>query len=155
MTKSINSILFVCMGNICRSPTAEAVFRKVINDAGIDIQLDSAGTIGFHQGNLPDLRARAAGKKRGYSFEGITARQVTAEDFKKFDLILAADNDNLNDLKMRCPIQYKDKLKLILFYAESQETEVPDPYYGGDEGFEHVLDLLEKSAKRFVSSLNA
>lgn len=143
------------MGNICRSPTAEAVFRKVINDAGIDIQLDSAGTIGFHQGNLPDLRARAAGKKRGYSFEGITARQVTAEDFKKFDLILAADNDNLNDLKMRCPIQYKDKLKLILFYAESQETEVPDPYYGGDEGFEHVLDLLEKSAKRFVSSLNA
>ncbi|MBM7073639.1 low molecular weight phosphotyrosine protein phosphatase [Shewanella sp. 202IG2-18] len=155
MTKSINSILFVCMGNICRSPTAESVFRKVINDAGIDIQLDSAGTIGFHQGNLPDLRARAAGKKRGYSFEGITARQVTAEDFKKFDLILAADNDNLNDLKMRCPIQYKDKLKLILFYAESQETEVPDPYYGGDEGFEHVLDLLEESAKRFVISLNA
>ena len=153
MTTPIKSILFVCMGNICRSPTAEAVFRKVLSNAGIDIELDSAGTIGYHQGNLPDIRARAVGEKRGYSFEGITARQVVAEDFKKFDLILAADYDNLNDLKSRCPIPYRDKLKLklILSYSGSNQEEVPDPYYGGADGFEEVLDLLEDSANTFLS----
>ena len=153
MTTPIKSILFVCMGNICRSPTAEAVFRKVLSDAGINIQLDSAGTIGYHQGNLPDIRARAAGEKRGYSFEGITARQVTAADFEKYDLILAADNDNLNDLKLRCPVQYKEKLKLILSYSEAKEEEVPDPYYGGADDFEHVLDLFEDSARHLVLTL--
>ena len=117
MTTPIKSILFVCMGNICRSPTAEAVFRKVLSDAGFNIKLDSAGTIGYHQGNLPDIRARAAGEKRGYNFEGITARQVVADDLEKYDLILAADYDNLNDLKLRCPAQYKDRLKLILSYS--------------------------------------
>ncbi len=131
------------MGNICRSPTAEAVFRKVFADANVDIKLESAGTIGYHQGNLPDIRARVAGKNRGYSFEGITARRVVDSDFEQFDLILAADKDNISDLNLRCPVKYKNKIKLMLSYPASSELEVPDPYYGGHDGFEHVLDLLE------------
>ncbi|MGB0895418.1 MAG: low molecular weight protein-tyrosine-phosphatase [Parashewanella sp.] len=150
---SVHSILFVCMGNICRSPTAEAVFRKELERAGVsNIKLDSAGTIGFHQGNLPDLRARVAGEKRGLSFQGITARQVVDSDFEKFDLILAADKANLADLTLRCPVQYRSKLKLMLSFNADNEAEVPDPYYGGDEGFENVLDLLELSAKNFIKS---
>ncbi len=153
MTTPIESILFVCTGNICRSPAAEAVFRKALSDAGLNIKLDSAGTIGYHQGNLPDIRARAAGEKRGYSFEGITARQVTAEDFEKYDLILAADVNNLNDLTLHCPLRHRHKLKLILSYSNSSQQEVPDPYYGDSDNFEQVLDLLEDSAHHFLIDL--
>ncbi|RLV58092.1 low molecular weight phosphotyrosine protein phosphatase [Parashewanella curva] len=148
------SILFVCMGNICRSPTAEAVFRHKFQQAGIDIKLDSAGTIGFHQGKLPDPRSRFAGEHRGYDFAGITSRQVVAKDFADFDLILAADNANLKDLQMICPIKYRHKLKLMLSFSSSNYQEVPDPYYGVEDGFELVLDLIEASADEIIKSYN-
>lgn len=144
-------ILVVCMGNICRSPTAEAVLRAKANQLGIDVDIDSAGTIGFHQGNPPDRRARAAGERRGYSFSGIRARQIKDDDFAKFDLILAADNANLADLMQRSAPEFRTKISLLLSHGQSEYQEVPDPYYGGDQGFELVLDLIEEAA---ISILN-
>lgn len=120
---------------------------------GLALQFDSAGTIGYHQGNLPDARAMIAGRKRGLSFDGISARQVTDADFAKFDLILAADKQNLHDLRLRCPVQYQHKLQLMLSFADTETEEVPDPYYGGAEGFEQVLDLLELSAQNLLASI--
>lgn len=146
-------ILVVCMGNICRSPTGEAVLRAKAHELGVDVEVDSAGTIGYHEGNPPDPRSKAAGEKRGYSFRGIRARQVTRADFEDFDLILAADKSNLADLHNRCPEVHQHKLKLFLSYAESQYDEVPDPYYGGDKGFELVLDLIEDASERLLKSL--
>ena len=152
---NIRSVLFVCMGNICRSPTAEAVFRQKALAAGMAIQFDSAGTIGYHQGNLPDPRAVIAGKRRGLQFDGMKARQVVEEDFHRFDLILAADKDNLRELKRRCPIQYQHKLGLVLSFTDGDYDEVPDPYYGGDDGFELVLDLLAQSADNFMRKIKS
>ncbi|MCL1078391.1 low molecular weight phosphotyrosine protein phosphatase [Parashewanella spongiae] len=151
----IQSILFVCMGNICRSPTAEAIFRKKLSVAGIkDIRLESAGTLGFHQGSLPDFRSRKVGESRGVSFDGITARKVVAADFEKFDLILAADESNIKELMLVCPNQYQHKIHLILSYCGLDVTEVPDPYYGGDDGFDYVFELVEQSADNFIAELN-
>ena len=115
--------------------------------------MDSAGTIGYHQGDRPDSRAMAAGKKRGFSFDGMRARQVVDADFEHFDLILAADKANLADLRSRCPLEYQYKLHLMLSYADTQVTEVPDPYYGGEQGFELVLDLLEQSMDALLDKL--
>ncbi|GAL20075.1 low molecular weight protein tyrosine phosphatase [Vibrio maritimus] len=140
------SILVVCMGNICRSPTGEAVLRARAEQAGLDVEIDSAGTIGYHQGNPPDSRAKKAGEARGYSFAGIRARQVTDDDFEDFDMILAADKDNLADLKERCPRHLQYKLSLFLSHGSSSYKEIPDPYYGGDQGFELVLDLIEDAS---------
>lgn len=151
--KARTKILVVCMGNICRSPTGEAVLRAKAQQLGVDVEVDSAGTIGYHEGNPPDPRAKAAGEKRGYSFRGIRARQVTNADFHDFDLILAADKSNLADLHSRCPEAHQHKLKLFLSYAESHYDEVPDPYYGGDKGFELVLDLIEDASERLLKSL--
>ncbi|NAW67179.1 low molecular weight phosphotyrosine protein phosphatase [Photobacterium halotolerans] len=151
--KEIPSVLLVCMGNICRSPTAEAVLRAKAVKAGVEIEIDSAGTIGFHEGKRPDSRSRAAGEARGYSFEGIRARQIAVGDFDKFDLILVADRQNLSDLTAICPAEHLSKLSLLLNFVDADEDEVPDPYYGGEEGFERVLDLIEAAADRIVAGL--
>lgn len=150
----ISSILFVCMGNICRSPTAEAMFRQKALQHGLAIEIDSAGTIAYHQGNPPDSRSVQAGKARGLDFSQMTARQVTDLDFEHYDLILAADNSNLRDLKARCPEHLQYKLQLMLSFGSKGVIEVPDPYYGGEQGFETVLDLLEDSFESLVKQLN-
>ncbi|MBM7454730.1 protein-tyrosine phosphatase [Oceanisphaera litoralis] len=147
------SVLMICMGNICRSPTAEAVLRHQAARAGVEMIIDSAGTIGYHSGAEPDRRARAAGERRGYDFGGISARQVKSDDFIRFDLILAADHSNLADLRAQCPAEHQHKLTLLPSYAEGSEQEVPDPYYGGDQGFERVLDLIESACKGLLTQL--
>ncbi|EGU45268.1 low molecular weight protein-tyrosine-phosphatase [Vibrio splendidus] len=149
----MKKILVVCMGNICRSPTGEAVLRKKAQQLNIDVLVDSAGTIGFHQGNPPDSRSKAAGEKRGYSFKGITSRKVVANDFEEFDLILAADRANLTDLTSQCPAHLQYKLALFLSFGDSQYQEVPDPYYGEGDGFELVLDLIEESSEAILRSI--
>ncbi|WP_028112298.1 low molecular weight protein-tyrosine-phosphatase [Ferrimonas kyonanensis] len=146
--KHTRSMLFVCMGNICRSPTAEAVFRHRFEAAGLRIELDSAGTLAYHAGETPDARSAAAGRQRGYDFSGIRARQVRDEDFEHYDLILAADRSNMSDLRQRCPSHLTHKLAMIIDGAE-----VPDPYYGGSDGFERVLDLLEGAADNWLLRL--
>ncbi|GAA3703867.1 low molecular weight protein-tyrosine-phosphatase [Oceanisphaera sediminis] len=148
------SVLIVCMGNICRSPTAEAVLRQQALRAGIEITIDSAGTLGYHSGATPDSRARAAGERRGYDFSGIQARQVTVEDFASFDMILAADNSNMADLRLLCPPEHEHKLRLLLSFSPEAEQEVPDPYYGGEQGFERVLDLVESACTGLLARLS-
>jgi len=150
------SVLFICLGNICRSPTAEAVFRKRAHAAGLDVHIDSAGTGRWHEGEPPDPRAIAAGRKRGYSFEGQTGRQVERNDFFTFDYILAMDRDNLAKLTPQCPPETADKLHLFLHFAPGVQTdEVPDPYYGGARGFETVLDLIEAASDGLIKTLKA
>lgn len=146
-------ILVVCMGNICRSPTGEAILRHKIEQRGLNIEVDSAGTIGFHQDNPPDPRSMQAGKARGYVFTGISSRKVVDSDFTDFDMILAADNDNLSDLKARCPAELQHKLSLFLSHGDSDYDEIPDPYYGGDNGFELVLDLIEQASDELLDKL--
>lgn len=143
------SVLFVCLGNICRSPTAEAVFRARAGDA--DIKIDSAGTGAWHAGSPPDPRSRAAGERRGYSFAGQVARKVRVQDFHEFDIILAMDASNLSDLKS---IQPKDgSAHLSLFLPNG--SDVPDPYYGGPDGFARVVDLIEEASDFWLAQLNA
>ncbi|WP_037471359.1 low molecular weight protein-tyrosine-phosphatase [Shewanella waksmanii] len=149
----VSSVLFVCMGNICRSPTAEAVMRAKVVERGVEIVIDSAGTIAHHQGEAPDPRSMQAGRKRGLSFDGMQARQVVPDDFDRFDLILAADRQNLQDLQRRCPSAHQHKLALILSFADNHYTEVPDPYYGAGDGFELVLDLLEESCDKLLDKI--
>lgn len=152
--KRINSVLFVCMGNICRSPTAEAVFRKNAKEQGIDIKIDSAGTIGAHAREKPDHRAMKAGQARNYSFDKIKARKVTAKDFDDFDLVLAMDHANVKDLNKVAPAHLQYKIELFLDYAYNfPEQEVPDPYYGGPKGFEFVLDLIEDASNGLIQQL--
>ncbi|EGR1751046.1 TPA: low molecular weight phosphotyrosine protein phosphatase [Vibrio parahaemolyticus] len=146
-------ILVVCMGNICRSPTGEAVLRAKAKELGVDVDIDSAGTIGYHTGNTPDSRAMAAGKQRGYSFKGMRARQVSVQDFEDFDLVLAADKANLADLLDICPVEHRHKVSLFLSHSNSSYDEIPDPYYGGDDGFELVLDLIEEASVAVLQKL--
>lgn len=138
-------VLIVCMGNICRSPTAEAVLRAQLHKAGLDIQVDSAGTEDYHVGAAPDSRSIKHASLRGYDLGGLRARQVSLSDFSEFDLILAADRDNLAELKRRCPREHHHKLSLFL-----ENAAVPDPYHGGLEGFEKVLDLIESRSVALV-----
>jgi protein-tyrosine phosphatase len=149
------SILFVCMGNICRSPTAEGVFRHHVELAGMaeSIDVDSAGTHAYHVGEPADRRARAAAERRGISLEGIAARRVDPRDFERFDHILAMDEDNLARLHSESPDEHRHKLRLFLDFADSDQREVPDPYYGGDAGFERVLDLVEDASLKLLESL--
>lgn len=149
----MKKILVVCLGNICRSPTAEAVLRATAKKHGINIEVDSAGTINYHQGKPAYKLAVAAGESRGYSFKGITSRQVSVADFDYFDLVLAADNSNIEDLKSLCPSHLQYKIALFLSYAKSDVDEIPDPYYGGEEGFELVLDLLEDASTQLLNTI--
>lgn len=150
------SILFVCMGNICRSPTAEGVFGRVLRTAGLDSQvaLDSAGTHGYHVGESPDSRAVAAAGAREIDIAGLRARKVSADDFYRFDLILAMDADNLRLLDELAPDDAKADLRLMLdFSSRDPGGAVPDPYYGGEAGFERVLDLLEEAGEGLLAHL--
>lgn len=153
----MKKILIVCLGNICRSPTAEAVMRAKAKLLNIAVEVDSAGTIDYHQGKSPDSRCIAAGNKRGYSFEGITARAINRDDFDYFDMILAADDVNVADLRVICPSHLHYKISLFLEAANTTKntdvTQIPDPYYGSDNGFEVVLDLLESASIKLLNSI--
>lgn len=141
------SVLVVCMGNICRSPTAEAVLRSAFQKAGLPIEVDSAGTEDYHVGNAPDARSMRYAALRGYDLSRLRARQVRASDFLEFDLIFAADSSNLAKLRRQCPSEMQHKLALFL-----EDTSLPDPYYGGGDGFDLVLDLVEKRVSELVAA---
>ncbi len=145
----MTSVLFVCLGNICRSPTAEAVFRA--RAAGKDIHIDSAGTGAWHAGDGPDPRSRAEGERRGYSFAGQAARKVEVQDFYDFDFILAMDASNLSDLKSMRP---KDSTAMLSLFRPDG-SDVPDPYYGGPDGFVQVVDLIEAASDYWLAQLTA
>ena len=137
------------MGNICRSPTAEAVFRARVEEAGLaqQILIDSVGTHDYHIGAPPDLRTQRAARQRGYDMSDLRGRQVEVADFARFDYVLAMDNANMAILYRLCPQAQRDRLGLFLEYASGhREREVPDPYYGGEDGFERVLDMVEDAA---------
>ena len=151
-------ILFVCLGNICRSPTAEAVFRAVAAREAPELQLeiDSAGTAGYHVGAPPDSRTRQAALRRGYDMSALRARVVEPVDFTRVDLILAMESQNLEALRRRAPAGVRDRIRLFLEFApDADETEVPDPYYGGANGFEEVLDLVEAAAYGLLQHVKA
>ncbi|AHL74832.1 protein tyrosine phosphatase [Stutzerimonas stutzeri] len=149
------NILFVCMGNICRSPTAEAVFRKYVQDARLEsrISVDSAGTGDWHVGKGPDQRSCQAAARRGYNLGTLRARQVAVEDFQRFDLILAMDHDNLERLQTLRPLDSRGELDLFLRRYNLGEDAVPDPYFGGQDGFEQVLDLIEKASAALLNEV--
>ena len=149
-------LLFVCMGNICRSPTAQGVFDTLLERNGLRgvIRTDSAGTGAWHAGLSPDARAKEAAGSRGYSLDKYRARQVVEKDFEKFDLILAMDKENLADLTRMCPAGHLGKLKLLLSYgSEIEDLDVPDPYYGGKRGFDLVVDLVEDACEGLLNHL--
>jgi len=150
------SVLFVCMGNICRSPTAEAVFRHYVDNAGLSesILIDSAGTHDYHIGHQPDLRSQHAAQQRGYDMSRLRGRQVESLDFERFDYVLAMDRANLAILQYLAPRGCKKQVGLFLDYAHHHnEREVPDPYYGGEQGFECVLDMVEDAAQGLLQHL--
>jgi len=150
------SVLFVCMGNICRSPTAEAVFRHYVESAGLSdaILIDSAGTHDYHIGHAPDLRSQQAAGQRGYQMNGLRGRQVDKSDFERFDYVLAMDKANLAILQYLAPRGCKKHVQLFLDYARHHnEEEVPDPYYGGSQGFECVLDMVEDAAQSLLQHI--
>lgn len=152
------SVLFVCMGNICRSPTAAGVFRKLVADAGLQEQvyIDSAGTHAYHTGEPPDQRASAAAERRGFDLSGQSARRVTAEDFERFDYVLAMDRDNREILLAAALDDHHERIRLFLeFGSDPSRLEVPDPYYGGAVGFERVLDLVEDAARGLLREVSA
>ncbi|ACE84508.1 low molecular weight protein-tyrosine-phosphatase [Cellvibrio japonicus] len=149
-------VLFVCLGNICRSPTADGIFRHFIEDAGLQdkVYVDSAGTGDWHIGRAPDPRSQAAARQRGYDLSMLRARQVSSVDFSRFDYILAMDNANLRDLQRMKPANYQGHLGLFLAFGERQDyREVPDPYYGENDGFELVLDLVEDAARGLLTDI--
>ena len=152
-------ILFVCMGNICRSPTAEGVMRRLLRDAGLDVEVESAGTGGWHAGEPPDERAAAAAARRGVTLEG-AARQIAPEDFRRFDLLVALDRANLRELLALAPDEEAaEKVRLLREFdpatAGGGDLDVPDPYYGGDRGFETVLDQVEAACRGLLDELRA
>ncbi|WP_158967637.1 low molecular weight protein-tyrosine-phosphatase [Paraglaciecola sp. L3A3] len=149
------SVLFVCLGNICRSPSAEAVFKHKAKELGFDVIVDSAGTAGYHKGAAPDKRSQEVGQERGYSFKGLKCRRVDEKDFEKFDYILAMDKKNLENLLEICPEEYQQKVSLFLSHCDSEEEEVPDPYYGGKRGFEYVLDLIEEASIGLLKNIQS
>ncbi len=155
MKESIR-VLFVCLGNICRSPTAHAIFEKKIIDEGLQYKIivDSAGTGDWHIGRAPDRRACETASQHGYDLTQLRARQVKPEDFSEFDYVLAMDKQNLLDLKTMTPPQFAGHLGLFLDYSRSEKKEVPDPYTGGKEGFEEVLNLIEDASNGLFDHLS-
>ena len=153
--KSTISILFVCMGNICRSPTSEGVFRHFVQEAGLGdrIRIDSAGTHAYHTNEPADRRATAAAERRGYSLADMRARRVSGEDFEQFDFIIAMDRLNHATLVDQADAKQHDKIHLFLEFASGPEDDVPDPYYGGAKGFERVLDLVEEASRGLLETL--
>ncbi|WP_063550000.1 low molecular weight protein-tyrosine-phosphatase [Burkholderia territorii] len=152
------AICFVCLGNICRSPTAEGVMRHQVDAAGLAdrITIDSAGTGDWHVGEPPDTRAQAAARTRGYDLSALRARQVSAADFERFDLLLAMDEANFAELRRRCPPEHRDKVRLLMEFAPgATETEVADPYFGGAQGFEAVLDQVERACAGLLETLRS
>ena len=150
-------ILFVCMGNICRSPTAAAVMRRALalRAPQLQIEIDSAGTHDYHVGAAPDRRATEAASRRGIDMSGLRARAIADADFERFDLILAMDEENLAELRRRAPRVHHHRLRLVMEYAaDASPRAVPDPYYGGPQGFEEVLDLLEEAVDGLLNDLN-
>ena len=144
------------MGNICRSPTAEGVFRHIVKENNLHgmIKTDSAGTHAYHVGEPPDRRAQSTAKNRGIDLSDIRARRVTVKDFKKFDYVLAMDKDNYAILDELCPDDYQGQLSLFLDFAEGNSvSEVPDPYYGGPQGFEIVIDMVEQAANGLLRDI--
>jgi protein-tyrosine phosphatase len=148
MEKAAPRILFVCTGNICRSPTAEGVLRHLAREAGVEVHVESAGTGGWHVGSPPDERAQHHAKGRGYDLSGQRARQVSPRDFQAFDLIVAMDRGHLRVLENQCPRAQHAKLRMLI-----PGRDVPDPYYGGPEGFERVLDMVEVACRGLLQEL--
>ena len=148
-------VLFVCLGNICRSPTAEGVFRHYVEQAGLSeqITIDSAGTADWHIGKTPDPRTIKAAAQRGYDLSVLRERQAVADDFYKFDLILAMDDSNLENLQAIQPADGKAELALYLPRFGLKQREVPDPYYGGEDGFELVLGMLEQASEKLLAEV--
>jgi len=149
-------VLFVCLGNICRSPSAEGVFRDLVHKANLQdqIEIDSAGTGAWHIGNPPDRRAQKVAKERGIDIRDLKARQVHQHDFEAFDVIVAMDNSNREDLMSDCPAPFSHKISMLLDHAIDQQGEdVPDPYYGGEDGFHLMFDLIERGAQGLLDHL--
>ncbi|MBZ0071267.1 MAG: low molecular weight phosphotyrosine protein phosphatase [Gammaproteobacteria bacterium] len=149
-------VLFVCLGNICRSPTAQGVFEALVRREGLErhIEIDSAGTHDYHVGKPPDTRAQEAAQRRGIDLSGQRARHARPQDFLEFDYILAMDESNYDNLRELCPPDHEDRLRLFLDFApHSGVREVPDPYYGGLQGFERVLDLIEQAAEGLLADI--
>lgn len=151
-----HSILFICMGNICRSPTAEGVFRHLVRNRGVEhlFHIDSAGTHSYHVGDPPDRRAIEAAARRGIDLSSLCARQVEDADFECFDWLLVMDEDNYERLVRRCAQEKREKIRLFLEYApDTGRRTVPDPYYGGTNAFEEVLDLIEQASEGLLEAL--
>jgi len=146
----VKKILFVCTGNICRSPTAEGVLRHLAKDANVPLHVESAGTHDYHVGHAPDQRSQTHARGRGYDLSAQRARQVRKRDFEEFDLIVAMDRGHLEILQDNCPPQHQRKLRMLV-----QGHDVPDPYYGGVEGFEQVLDMVEAACLGLLSEIKA
>ncbi len=155
--KSTIGVLFVCLGNICRSPTAHGVFESMVREQGMQdrVRVDSCGTGDWHIGHAPDARAAAEAAQRGYDLSPLRARQVQPTDFREFDYILAMDEQNLADLRAMCPADFSGYLGLFLpFDPGASVAEVPDPYYGGDEGFTRVLDMVEAASAGLLREIS-
>ena len=151
-------VVFVCLGNICRSPTAEGVFRAQVGQVGLSdrIEMDSAGTAAWHIGKSPDARAQAAAATRGYDLSPLRGRQVVVTDFARFDFVLAMDEENLANLLAMSPPEHRPKVRLFLSFSRQwRDHEVPDPYYGGAEGFDHVLDMVEDAGQGLLATIRA
>jgi len=149
-------ILCVCMGNICRSPTAHGVFEALVERENLNtmIHVDSAGTHAYHVGEPPDKRAQETARKKGFDLSGLRARQAVARDFHEFDLVVAMDQDNYHSLYSICPEGMEDQIHLLMDYAPEFKTrEVPDPYYGGTAGFERVFDMVEAAASGLLEEI--
>ncbi len=154
----MSSVLFVCMGNICRSPTAEGIFRATLarHDLSGRVEVDSAGTHGYHIGHPPDQRATAVARERGIDLSGLRARRVEVADFSRFAYILALDEHNLDELQLLQPPQFSGHLGLLMDFAEAPVARsVPDPYYGGDTGFLRVFDMIEEASEGLVEALRS
>ena len=150
-------VLFVCSGNICRSPTADGVFRHLIVQAGLQnkVLVDSAGTLDYHVGSPPDRRSVRAAARRGYEIGALRARELAIADYADFDYLLAMDREHLAIMQSSAPPEYQEKIALMLDFSDRYRgNEVPDPYYGGPQGFEHVLDLIEDGATGLLSEIS-